>query len=186
GRQSVPLRVVLPDPRGNQARGRDRIGCHAGARRLAMKTASGSPVMDRRHFIRVGALAGGGLLIGTYVGLGDLDAGESPAVAAGEFTPNAFIRISSSGAISIVAPNSEMGQGVKTSLPMIVAEELDVPWEQVTITQGDLNPAYGRQMSVGSQSTPSNFAPLRSAGATARAVLVQPAADTSALPPPDS
>src|SRR5262249_56916927 len=108
------------------------------------------------------------------------------AAAAADFTPNAFISISTSGAVSIIAPNSEMGQGVKTSLPMIVAEELDVPWEKVTVTQGDLNPAYGRQTSVGSQSTPSNFMPLRSAGATARAVLVQPAADTSALPPPDS
>jgi isoquinoline 1-oxidoreductase beta subunit len=135
--------------------------------------------MDRRHFIKIGALAGGGLFVGTLVRLGELDAAET---AAGDFTPNAFIRITSSGAITIIAPNSEMGQGVKTSLPMIVAEELDVALEQVTITQGDLNPAYGRQMSVGSQSTPTNFAPLRRAGATARAVLVQAAADTWSVP----
>src|SRR5262249_14578101 len=100
------------------------------------------------------------------------------AAAAADFTPNAFISISTSGAVSIIAPNSEMGQGGKTSLPMIVAEELDVPWEKVTVTQGDLNPAYGRQTSLGSQSTPSNFMPLRRAGATARAMLVQAGAVT--------
>jgi isoquinoline 1-oxidoreductase beta subunit len=141
-----------------------------------------SRLIDRRHFIKVGALAGGGLFVGTLVRLGELDAAEPIAA---DFTPNAFIRITSSGAVSIIAPNSEMGQGVKTSLPMIVAEELDVAWEQVTITQGDLNPAYGRQTSVGSQSTPSNFAPLRRAGATARAVLVQAAAETWGVPAAD-
>ena len=139
---------------------------------------SGRPMMDRRQFVKVSALAGGGLLVGTYVRLGELGAAEPSAAAAADFTPNAFISISSSGVVSIIAPNSEMGQGVKTSLPMIVAEELDVAWEQVTITQGDLNPAYGRQMSVGSQSTPSNFLPLRRAGATARAMLIQAAAET--------
>src|SRR5215831_17214641 len=146
---------------------------------------SPAPAMDRRHFVKISALAGGGFLIGTYVRFGDLDAAEPAATAAGDFTPNAFIKISSSGAVSIIAPNSEMGQGIKTSLPMIIAEELDVPWEQVTVTQGDLNPAYGRQTSVGSQSTPSNFAPLRRAGATARAVLVQAAAETWGVPAAD-
>jgi isoquinoline 1-oxidoreductase subunit beta len=139
-------------------------------------TPDSPPVMDRRHFVKVSALAGGGLLIGTHVLLGELGGAEPLAAAPADFAPNAFISISSSGAVSIIAPNSEMGQGVKTSLPMIVAEELDVAWEQVTVMQGDLNPAYGRQTSVGSQSTPANFLPLRRAGATARAVLVQAAA----------
>ena len=143
---------------------------------------SPAPVMDRRHFITVSALAGGGLLIGMHVRLGELDAAEPLAASAADFAPNVFISISSSGAVSLIAPNSEMGQGVKTSLPMILAEELDVAWEQVTITQGDLNPAYGRQMSVGSQSTPTNFAPMRRAGATARAMLVQAAAQTWGVP----
>jgi isoquinoline 1-oxidoreductase beta subunit len=142
-----------------------------------MKRTPDSRLIDRRHFVKVSALAGGGLLIGTYVRPGELDAAE-PLAAAADFAPNAFISISSSGAVSLIAPNSEMGQGVKTSLPMIVAEELDVAWEQVTVTQGDLNPAYGRQTSVGSQSTPSNFMPLRRAGATARTMLVQAAAQT--------
>lgn len=148
-----------------------------------MKTTDDSPTpgMDRRQFVKMSALAGGGLLIGTLVRFENLGAEETAATAA-DFTPNAFISISSSGAITLIAPNSEMGQGVKTSLPMIVAEELDVAWEQVTIKQGDLNPAYGRQTSVGSQSTPSNYAPLRQMGAVARAALVQAAAVTWNVP----
>ncbi len=144
---------------------------------------SSSPVVDRRQFIKVSALAGGGLLVGTYLRFGESVAfAETAPVTADNFAPNAFISIAPSGAVSIIAPNSEMGQGIKTSLPMIVAEELDVAWEQVTIVQGDLNPAYGRQASVGSGSTPGNFAPLRVAGATARAMLVEAAAQTWGVP----
>ena len=144
---------------------------------------SSQPAVDRRAFIKVSALAGGGLLVGTYLRFGPATAlAESLPAAADNFAPNAFISITPAGAISIIAPNSEMGQGIKTSLPMIVAEELDVAWEQVTIVQGDLNPAYGRQMSVGSQSTPTNYAPMRRAGATARAMLVAAAAQTWGVP----
>jgi isoquinoline 1-oxidoreductase beta subunit len=136
-----------------------------------------SPVVDRRAFIKVSALAGGGLLVGTYLRFGSsLAFAKALPVSADNFAPNAFISIAPSGAISIIAPNSEMGQGIKTSLPMIVAEELDVVWEQVTIVQGDLNPLYGRQFSVGSSSTIGNFIPLRRAGATARAMLIEAAA----------
>lgn len=137
------------------------------------------PVLDRRSFIKVSALGGGGLLIGTYLGFGGETArAQAAAVAASEFAPNAFIAISTNGAVSLIAPNSEMGQGAKTALPMIIAEELDVAWDKVTIKQGDLNPAYGRQSAVGSGSTPGNYAPLRQAGATARAMLVEAAAQT--------
>jgi isoquinoline 1-oxidoreductase beta subunit len=139
--------------------------------------------VDRRAFIKVSALAGGGLLVGTYLRFGPASAfAETLPATAANFEPNAFISIAPSGAISIIAPNSEMGQGVKTGLPMIVAEELDVPWEQVTVEQGDLNPAYGRQFSVGSQSTVSNYVPLRRAGATARAMLVAAAAEAWGVP----
>jgi len=142
-----------------------------------------SPVVDRRQFIKVSALAGGGLLVGTYLRFGEkLAYAEAASAAAENFAPNAFISIAPSGAVSIIAPNSEMGQGIKTGLPMIVAEELDVAWENVTIVQGDLNPAYGRQSSVGSGSTIGNFMPLRIAGATARAMLVTAAAQTWGVP----
>ena len=141
------------------------------------------PVVDRRQFIKVSALAGGGLLVGTYLRFGEsLAYAETAPAAAESFAPNAFISIAPSGAVSIIAPNSEMGQGIKTGLPMIVAEELDVAWENVTIVQGDLNPAYGRQASVGSGSTVGNFTPLRIAGATARAMLVAAAAQAWGVP----
>ena len=156
------------------------------APRPAMKGSALSPSIDRRTFLKVGSLAGGGLLIGTYVQLGGSRArAQAPAAAAADFAPNAFIRISPSGAVSLIAPNSEMGQGAKTALPMILAEELDVPWDQVTVTQGDLNPAYGRQFAVGSSSTPGNFGSLRKAGATARAMLVAAAALEWAVPASD-
>ena len=135
--------------------------------------------MDRRHFIKITALAGGGLLVGTYLRFG---ATTAEAQSATYFAPNAFISIAPNGMVTLIAPNSEMGQGAKTALPMIIAEELDVAWSQVTITQGDLNPAYGRQAAVGSGSTPGNFLPLRQAGATARAMLVEAAAQTWNVP----
>jgi isoquinoline 1-oxidoreductase beta subunit len=142
-----------------------------------------SQTVDRRSLIKAGALVGGGLLIGTYFPFGPDDAfAESAPAAAGDFAPNAFISIAPSGVVTIIAPNSEMGQGIKTGLPMIVAEELDVEWNQVTVVQGDLNPAYGRQMSVGSGSTIASYSGLRTAGATARAMLIAAAADTWGVP----
>ena len=143
---------------------------------------SSSPDLDRRQFIKVSALAGGGLLVGTYLRFGESVADAASVPVAENFAPNVFVSIAPNGAVSIVAPNSEMGQGIKTGLPMIVAEELDVAWENVTIVQGDLNPAYGRQFSVGSGSTVANYTPLRHAGATARAMLVAAAAQTWGVP----
>src|SRR3954468_8265422 len=137
--------------------------------------------VDRRAFIKASAIAGGGLLVGAYLRFGAVDA-LAEEIPTGDFAPNAFITIAPSGAVTIIAPNSEMGQGIKTGLPMIVAEELDVAWNQVTIVQGDLNPAYGRQTSVGSGSTIGNFMPLRIAGATARAMLITAAAQTWGVP----
>lgn len=144
---------------------------------------SPAPALSRRDFIKVSALAGGGLLVGTYFrfGVSSALAEAAPATSA-NFTPNVFISISPAGAVSLIAPNSEMGQGAKTALPMIIAEELDVAWDKVSVAQGDLNPAYGRQSAVGSGSTPGNYLPLRQAGATARAMLVEAAAQTWNVP----
>jgi isoquinoline 1-oxidoreductase beta subunit len=126
--------------------------------------------LDRRNFFRISALAGGGFMLGAW----NAAAADEAAAA---FSPNAFIRIAPDGAVTIFAKNPEVGQGVKTSLPMIVAEELEVPWEKVTVEQAAVNAAaFGHQMAGGSMSTPSNYDRLRRMGAIARTMLVEAAA----------
>jgi isoquinoline 1-oxidoreductase beta subunit len=139
--------------------------------------------LNRRDFLRISALAGGGLAIGFY--LPTTVAGEvAPALddTAKAFTPNAFIRITPDNIVTIVAKNPEAGQGVKTSLPMIVAEELGADFSKVKIEQGTLNSELGPQFAGGSMSTPMNYEPLRRAGAVARTLLIQAAAAIWAVP----
>jgi len=128
--------------------------------------------LSRRRFLRNSA--GGALLIGMSAG------GALAAVGAAReagFTPNAFIRIARDGSVTLTSKQPEIGQGIKTSLPMVIAEELDVDWKNVRIVQGDLNPAaYGGQGAGGSTSTPNNYENFRRLGAAARAMLVQAAA----------
>lgn len=132
---------------------------------------------SRRGFLRAGA-AGGALLIGMSA-QGVLAAVGNPAApaASADFVPNAFIRIARDGSVTLISKQPEIGQGIKTSLPMVIAEELDVAWESVRVVQGDLDlEAYGSQGAGGSNSTPNNYENFRRLGATARAVLVQAAA----------
>ena len=139
-------------------------------------------LLDRRAFLRVTGLAGGGLLIATSIEpFADVVA---PALeAAGPFAPNAFIRITADGVVTLVAKNPEVGQGVKTMLPMILADELDVDWAGIRLEQGDLDEAaYGRQNAGGSTATPTNWDPLRRAGAVGRHLMVQAAAHTWQVP----
>lgn len=141
--------------------------------------------IDRRDFLRVSALAGGGLLLGTWLdlGAGALQAGDLAARTMADFSPNAFIRVSADGAITILAKNPEMGQGVKTMLPMLVAEELDVAWEDITVEQAMSDQErYGRQVAGGSTSTPTNWEPLRRAGAAGRQLFVAAAAQELGVP----
>jgi isoquinoline 1-oxidoreductase subunit beta len=135
----------------------------------------------RRGFLRQSALGGTALVIGMYAD-GVLAAIGQPAGKAQSFEPNAFIRIDSDGKITLVSKQPEMGQGIKTSLPMVIAEELDVPWRDVHIVQGDLNPVYGSQGAGGSTSTPTNYNEFHKLGATARTILVQAAAQTWNVP----
>jgi isoquinoline 1-oxidoreductase beta subunit len=133
--------------------------------------------ISRRDFLRVSAIAGGGILVGFAM---LADAGTLPEGEA--FSPNAFIRIAPDGIITIIAPNPEIGQGVKTSLPMIIAEELNVDWQKINVEIAPLDPKYGSQTAGGSGSVRSRFEPLRKVGATARIMLIDAAAQTWNVP----
>ncbi len=139
--------------------------------------------VDRRQFLRVTAIAGGGMMLATYIKpLEALGAYASTGMA--NFEPNAFIRIAPDGTVTIIAKNPEIGQGVKTMLPMLIAEELDVDWRNVRIQQGDLDTERYQpaQFAGGSNATPQNWLPMRRVGAAARAMLVTAAAQTWGVP----
>ena len=131
--------------------------------------------IGRRDFLKLTGLVGGGLML-SFTGL-------RAAATGGALHPNGFLRIDSEG-ITLYAKNPEIGQGVKTSLPMIVAEELDAAWEDVAVVQSPIDAAtYGPQVAGGSNSVRVNWELLRTAGATARAMLVGAAAVRLGVPP---
>ena len=142
--------------------------------------------VDRRQFLRVSSMVGGGLLLGTMLdatGAAQLFAAEATPGSAGEFTPNAWIRLSPDGSVTIVAQNPEVGQGIKTMLPMLIAEELDVDWNDVKVVQGDLDTVkFQAQLAGGSTATPNHYLPMRRVGAAARSMLVGAAAATWGVP----
>lgn len=141
--------------------------------------------VDRRNFLKFSGLAGGGLVLGLYLkssGTG-VAAEIAKPVAGAAFKPNAFITIAPDNVVTLVSKQPEIGQGVKTSLPMIIAEELGVKWQDVVVVQGDLNtPAYGGQSAGGSRSTPTNYDNFLRLGATARTMLLEAAAQTWGVP----
>jgi isoquinoline 1-oxidoreductase subunit beta len=143
-------------------------------------------VVNRRTFLRVTALAGGGMLLG-YHPSSSLFAATTGAAgatdAAAVFVPNAFIRITADGAITLIAKNPEVGQGIKTMLPMLIAEELEVDWKDVQVEQAPSDPArFGAQFAGGSTATPTNWDPLRRVGAAGREMLVRAAAEQWGVP----
>jgi len=134
---------------------------------------------SRRNFIRTSALASGGLLIGFNFFNSCKEAVVPPVdVSKLNFNDfNAFIKIADNGYVTIFSPNPEIGQGVKTAMPMIIAEELDVPWKHVTVAQGALDTNnFTRQVAGGSQSIRFGWDALRQTGATAKQMLVNAAA----------
>jgi isoquinoline 1-oxidoreductase subunit beta len=138
---------------------------------------------SRRDFIRVSALAGGGFLLGVRLQpRRRFAAAQSIAAAeAADFAPNAWIRIATDGTVTIVVDKSEMGQGVTTSLPMLVAEELEADWRTIRTEFAPADPVYnntlfGMQATGGSSSVRSSWQSLRTAGAAAREMLIQAAA----------
>ncbi|MEQ9824484.1 MAG: molybdopterin cofactor-binding domain-containing protein [Puniceicoccaceae bacterium] len=141
--------------------------------------------LDRRRFLKLSGLATSGLLLafGTLVPQrsGATEQADEVAGAAPDsphFAPNGYLTLSPDGSIVIVAVTPEIGQGVKTAFPMVVAEELDVDWDAVTVVQSEIDfERYGPQFAGGSMGTPIHFDRLRKAGATARAMLVAAAAE---------
>ena len=136
--------------------------------------------LSRRSFLRVSALAGGGIMLAASLDFVDDVFAQT---ATNGFMPNAFITITPDNVITIIAKNPEVGQGVKTSMPMLIAEELGVEWKQVRLQQADLDAAkYGPQNAGGSTGTPTNWEPLRRAGAAGRQLMVLAAAQTWNVP----
>lgn len=135
--------------------------------------------IDRRSFLRTSAIAGGGMIIGFNL-FNACKPKAKPAIDISKLNFNdfnGFIKIADNGMVTIFAPNPEIGQGVKTSMPMLIAEELDVAWDNVHVVQGDLNmDVFERQVAGGSQSIRSGWEPLRQTGATAKQMLINAAA----------
>src|SRR6266487_2287529 len=148
--------------------------------------------LDRRGFIKVSALAGGGLIIGLYTDGGLLAQERNLANpnAATPINPNTYIKVHPDNTFTVVAKNPETGQGIRNSLPTIVADEFDVDWKQVKIEQSDRDDKYARDMGAptigqregGSTATPQNYQPMRNVGATARAMMVAAAASRWNVP----
>ncbi|MBZ5602880.1 MAG: molybdopterin-dependent oxidoreductase [Acidobacteriia bacterium] len=132
----------------------------------------------RRSFLNVAALGGGGVMLSLYVK--PLRAQRGPAAT---YAPMAFIKVASNGMVTIMGKNPEIGQGIRTTLPMVIADEFDVDWKDVKVVQADLDQAkYGPQNAGGSTAIPINWDPLRKVGATARALFVTAAAQTWGVP----
>src|SRR5882672_5746328 len=130
--------------------------------------------LSRREFVAAGVAAGAGLVVGFY-----LPHRRSKSKA---FSPNAYLRITPDNKITIVVARSEMGQGVRTALPMILAEELEADWKQIEIEQAGASTLFGDQTTGGSASIRTTWDPMRKAGATAREMLISAAALTWSVP----
>src|SRR5258708_5744169 len=124
--------------------------------------------INRRSFIKTSMLAGGGLML-TFNWLAGCQSHETLSMPKEWFELNGYLKIGENGLVTIMSPNPEIGQNVKTSMPMIVAEELDVDWKNVIVEQAPLNTEiFTGQLAGGSQSIRQSWKGIRKAGATGR------------------
>jgi isoquinoline 1-oxidoreductase beta subunit len=140
--------------------------------------------IDRRSFLQLSALAGGGFALNLY--RSPLAAAQRRGEPSLDLTPQAFIHIAPDGVVTIMARASESGQGMRNMLPMLIAEELDVDWKDVRVQQAELNEKiYGPQFSGGSANTPQGWEPMRRVGAAGRQLLIAAAAQMWGVPAAD-
>jgi isoquinoline 1-oxidoreductase beta subunit len=143
--------------------------------------------LGRREFLRASAAVGGGLLISVYLPELDFARAQGAAAAGKVFAPNAFVRIGTDEIVTVISNHSEMGQGVYTSLPMLLNEELEANWSNVRVESAPVDAAYnhsvfGIQITGGSTTTASEWVRYREMGAAARVMLVQAAAQQWNVP----
>ena len=132
---------------------------------------------NRRDFLKITSLTGGGLVLGfSWFGSEAAPTIISEATGVVDSTFNSYLSIGTDGTITILSPNPELGQNIMTSFPMIVAEELDADWNKVKVLQAPLDKKFDRQSTGGSGAIPHSWKRLRTAGATARYLLVAAAA----------
>lgn len=141
--------------------------------------------MKRRDFFKVTALVGGGFALGLYNSPETPAQAQPPRQGPPPLEPSAFIKIAADGTVTLVSRAPEIGQGMKTTLPMLIAEELDIDWKSVKVEQGDVDPRYGGQFTGGSGGTPSGWEPVRRVGAAARQLLIAAAAQEWGAAPAD-
>src|SRR5689334_23095183 len=132
---------------------------------------------NRRNFLKLAVTTGGGLMLGfSWSDSSAMEVIDETTFAA-DINFNSYLSISPEDVITIFSPNPELGQNIKTSFPMIVAEELDADWTKVKIVQAALDTKkYERQLTGGSGAIPHSWERLRKAGATARQMLIEAAA----------
>src|SRR5271170_5850813 len=160
-------------------------GSRCGERRCAMSSTVLTPKLTRRGFVKVGAAGSAALVIGFYLpSIAAAQQEGGPSKEAPRINPlNAWIRIGADGNVTLIVGKSEMGQGVMTSLPMILADEVEVDWNSVHVEQAATKPDIYSLGTGGSGSVLDPWLPLRQAGAAARQMLIQAAADTWGVDP---
>lgn len=147
----------------------------------AVLRASSQPNLNRRAFLKLSGIAGGGFVLASILPV-RLATAEDLGSLVGSVELNTFIQVSSEGEITIYSSNPEMGQGIKTALPMIIAEEMGAKWEDVRVLQAPVDERFGRQGAGGSTTIPRSFDLMRQMGASAREMFIGAASTAMELP----